>query len=259
MKTTQEQKIEVVSALMGDDFIVKPRRAIGSTDSVHGVVFGEHRVFGDAVAKPFHSKGAETKARNEMRQTKMVGSLGYLTLKPLIVVADRDLHIAAFLSEYQPGLLSLNGYSVEAEPDSEDGKVIAPSVTRISTILSELHSERITHGDPQIKNFGFLKDTNEEEPIIFDFETTTRHGGQGCDADMPVRLKRDLSRLGTSLGRRQFGGVQPDVAMGHFQETVLDPYSEGLAGGARLMLRETVHSATDAFMSARSRQQIRNS
>lgn len=258
-KTTTPEMIEArdeaLPALLGDEFIINPELRKGSTDSAHGVVFGHHEQYGDVAAKTFAGLHASERARNEEDMMKAISDMGFISLKPIVVVESEDLTMrAVLLTEYEEGLDSLNTFSLDAAPSTPEGAAIEGAVSNIAYELGALHGQNVSHGDPQTKNFAY-KRGGEGKPVIYDLEGSQKHSTR---TDRGAELFRnraigDLDRFTRSLGRRQFGGASDEQAKKHFGETVVEPYLAGAGNVAgRQQIEEAAIQAGDTLAEVRS-------
>lgn len=213
----------------GLDFELDSRKSLGATDAAHQPIVGRLDKSKDVVVKPFRSKHAEQKAKNEMLRTRQARNKGFEAPKPLDVVELKRLKVALLVSEYMPNIIGAHTLSYEADPDSEEGRALKTPVSSIARVLGQLHGHRMTHGDPQVKNFGFKADEVFENPyvrpVVFDFEGAQTYSENGMGGSMLETNKRsDLQKLMLSLGGRQYGGENIKTAEELMRETVVETY-----------------------------------
>lgn len=204
------------------------RRSIGATDSAHEAVFGEYEGQ-DVIVKPFRSRQSLQKANNEMLRTRQARNKGVIAPKPIDVIGLKQLKVALYISEYMPGIIGAHTLSYESDPESEAGQALKVPVSSIAKTLGSLHGHRMTHGDPQVKNFGFRSNEVFEnpftKPVVFDFEGASTYSEKGLGNEMFETNKRnDLRKLMLSLGGRQYGGQNLKTAEEIMRETVIETY-----------------------------------
>lgn len=204
-----------------------PGLALGATDSAHQVFFGRagERV---VAVKPFtrtSSHGDLTpraRAEHEQAMLEKVGTIGLLTLRPHKVIDNKDGSVAYLLTNYEPDLTTMSAV-VQKGKDNFSTRVL---LQRTAETLAELHSNGISHGDAQIKNFGILP-SDKKRIAVFDLEragdTTTKHG----KADP---FQHDLDSLVQSLAYKAYGGTNSNEASNAVYDHVIEPYMLNVGG-----------------------------
>ena len=253
--------------LLGDDFVRFDRRKLGAVDSAHETAFGTYKGQ-EVAAKAFYSDAADPnkanqrvnqKALKEMKLEEKLAALGIRGVEPISVVKPRQTRTAVLMTKYIPNLLGANTLSLEADPQTAKGVVLARPLGAIATTLGQLHGYRITHGDPQMKNFGYL--THEvnnwdlDHPLTLDLEAGFMHGSHNRGNEYFERLAiKDVGRMAISLGDRQYGGADHDLASDIFRETVLMPYEHSPASEilGRQAMGEAIDLAESEFIRARN-------
>lgn len=258
-KTRKRSSAKPVELIL-PGFEANERRRIGASDSAHEVAFGRYK--GKEVAvKPFRSKSGRNYAEREAKVTKEVMKHGFRTFEPLEVLNLRRFKVALLVSRYVPDLAGANTMSLEADPDSLEGKLVQARVGRMSDLLGRLHAQRITHGDPLAKNFAFATpwagDPGAGEPYVYDFEKGASH--PSGSRDFPRDVVTDIDKLMYSLGSRQFGGAAAGDAAAEFaREAVILPYlaspvSEELSG---LALGQIIDAGQASFTAGRENKRL---
>ena len=222
-----------IQELLGEEFEPMDRRELGAIDSAHETGFGVYEGV-DVVAKPFYGAASHHRATKEAYLEQTIASHGIRTVEPIKVVTPRQANTAVLLTKYIPGMLGANTLTLEADPDSQKGAALAQPLGAIAMSLGRLHGFRITHGDPQIKNYGFLaKEIAEgitDDPYVWDLESGSKHGTKGRATELLGQsAKNDLGKLGRSLGRKQLGGSDSERAEDVLRDLVLRPYESSPA------------------------------
>lgn len=247
-----------VEELLGEEFIRDKRLVLGSTDSAHAVAFGEFR--GESVvAKPFYGKAALHRAQKELQLEKFVGKNGIKTVNPLEVISPRQERAAVLISELIPGLKGMNVLSLGEDPSTPYGAALTEPIRSVVETLGQIHALRVTHGDPQIKNFGFTEREAADgliklKPYVYDFESGSMHGDNKKGSEyLENSAKKDVRILSKSLGARQFGGQDDDVANDTLREVVLGSYmsSPGMEVMGPAEATKTVDESLRAFQASR--------
>lgn len=194
-------------------FVPRPGVQLGAVDSVHEVFFGR---LGDkdVVVKP-HTN--ELTARHEEQMLRIALRSGIRAVKAVGVYVDNS---DAYLVTHHEPLISAAGLPLAKRDNLE----VARSVSDVARALAEMHGKGMSHGDAQIKNFGLVRDlTTDRPPIItYDFEKA------GTDTVGHVKTDpfgHDVDSLAQSLAYKGFGGSDLDLAAGHLEEFVLEPYA----------------------------------
>jgi len=262
----KKPEIEAVSELLGSKFEPDPdqRPRIAASHSAHGVLFG--RFDGEEVAaKPFVGKRSAERAKHEERMFGLVRSLGFYTLEPIMVVPDKKLSV--LLTRYVHGLRAGNTLSIEEPPSTELGGRVTTGVRNMASTLAMMHSTirngeasyPVTHGDPQIKNFGFMRHEPADQPMwVFDLEKTTKQTYK--NPGFRASTLRDLGRFTHSLATRRYGGETTDQAVSTFEETVVEPYTDTLGHQTKqnVQLVPIMREITEKFQSAHKRNNNKN-
>lgn len=247
----------------GERFITNTRRSIAATDSAHRATFGE--LDGqDVFVKPFRSKNGIRKATNELQVTQRAAEVGIPTTDALKVIDLRRQRVALFVSKYVSGLSGAHTLSYETDPDTLKGIAVADAAASLMGAVGALHGSKITHGDPQPKNFAFTEAELVEDtfrPIVFDFENGQVHSrnspviGQFAD-----NAKQDVQKLAHGLGTRQFGGFDYNVAAEVMRNEVLESYLE--SPGAELLgsfvTAQIIDRSMSSFAAGRENKSIYN-
>ncbi|MDQ2973654.1 MAG: lipopolysaccharide kinase InaA family protein [bacterium] len=197
-------------------FTHMPGLNLGATDSAHQVFFGR---YGDRVVavKPFNNKNGKLpaeKAEHEMFMLKTIRGLGFLTLNPLRVKEDRAGTMAFLLTDYVPDLVSMSAIAQSRNP------AVPEQLRRTAKTLAKLHSEGISHGDAQIKNFGLIPRERGKIAVI-----DPEKGGTnliGHHKNDP--FVHDVESLVQSLAHKAYGGRDTDQAGLRVLSDVIEPY-----------------------------------
>ncbi len=233
--------------LLGPEFERIERRNLGAIDSVHQVGFGMYKGQ-DVVAKQFYSKSAMQKAQNEARLETMIAKWGMQTVEPIKVVDPGKPKSAVLLTKYIPGLKGGNTLTYDIDPTSPELFGIGQAMGAYALILGQLHAKRVTHGDPQLKNFGFLEENIHadlyDQAYIFDLESGSQHGTSGKGNEMfDVMVKKDLGKLAVTLGDRRLGGESDEVAQDMLNDLLILPYRSSEA--SEILSPSAITAATD--------------
>lgn len=235
---------KVVQTILGGRFEDDPTMRFGSSNSGHGVRFGKFLLSCDELvevaAKPFISRRGVSKAQYEAKITETIRGFGFDTLDPVEVVAGQvgNVEAAVLLTHYRRGLVGGNTLSLDADPNTSIGRRVAQAAGKVAITTARLHSKSATHGDPQMKNFGFsTADTStgyETMPLVFDLEKATLHAPKSSNRshgftcsnleNLTGGIRREWVRLSYSLGSRFYG----DGSLVYFHDTVIEPYMEEL-------------------------------
>lgn len=223
-----QQFPHTLEELLGPRFERIERREIGAIDSVHEVGFGTFDGV-DAVAKQFYSKSALQKAEREARIERMMTSWGMRTVTPIEVIKPPQPKSAVLVTEYIPGLKGGNTLTYNCNPGDIALGGMAIAVFSMTKSLAQLNAHRVTHGDPQLKNFAFLEEETGagifHKPFTIDLESGGIHGTKGKGVEMfETCVRKDLGTFAVSLGDRGFGGGNGDIAHDMLRDFVIEPY-----------------------------------
>lgn len=261
-RTPSQEAVPELMKSAGEAFELNERRTIGASDSAHQAVFGTYQGQ-EVVVKPFRSKFAWQKAHNEELVTQKAHKLGFDTVEPIKVIDLRRQRAALFISKYIPDVIGAHTLNYERDPESGEGKALTRPVSSIASSLGELHGRGLTHGDSQLKNFGFRAADSfraeQAEPVMFDFESGMMHGMKGIGREMYVaKACEDVGRLLVSLGDRQYGGRQTNDASELVRETVMQPYMDSPAVEmlGQLALMKVIDHGQAKFMEGREERQL---
>lgn len=252
---------ELIEAVV-PGFIDVESLMLGASHSGHGVRFGDYSEdgvnFQRIAAKPYWGRKSPDNSRRELYMTKEFGRRGFDTLESLGVIAlteNRDPvdYVAVFMTKYVGDNYSGgNLLTLEEDPRTHKGKVVAEIVGNVACTLARVHSVKATHGDPQLKNFMlFTNNPLERNPIVMDLEKSNIYNNKRNPAVISLPdnfrsgIKRDLIRLSYSLGSRQYGRREA----GYFTETVIEPYMEELSNSVKsqFSLVGVISAATESF------------
>lgn len=242
---------QIVEAVLGEDFTDIESLRAGSWDSGHGVRFGDYRVEDNdertvrIAAKPYYGRKAPDNSHRELVMTNRLKGRGFSTLEPLGALSLTEArqpqnYMAVFMTRYIGAeYYSANTMTLEEDPVTDQGRLVASAVCSIALELAELHNELVTHGDPKVKNFMLKRhSTLGERPVVIDAEKTNTHDSKRSPGSLADKnafsggIRRDLRNLSYSLGSRQYGLDDQS----HFLETVIEPYMERLTPKTRGML-----------------------
>lgn len=228
-----------VEELLGEKFTPKRMASLGAAATSHSTVMG--LMDGEEVAaKVFFSKFAHQKAHQEEKLTRHVRKLGYETVDhlnligPIPIEGEKKRHAAILISRYVPNLIAAHTLSYAHQPESREGAALREPVMAIADTLSGLHSDMVTHGDAQLRNFAFRGSPDggllAPIPMVYDFESGLAHKAKpGIGKQMYEDLvKKDVGTLMLSLGDKHFGGERDREAQELAREVVLAPYLDRL-------------------------------
>lgn len=229
-RAPSELPVHELMRTVGENFVQHERRLIAASDSAHKVVLGE--LDGQSVAvKPYRSKhGLQYKARNEFNVTNEVWRKGIRTAEPLKVIPLKRQRVALYISRYIPDLIGAHTLSYESDPETFKGAAVSEAVTDVVGLLGSLHDKGITHGDAQLKNFAFSShdvfSDRHKDPYVYDFENGMIHQEGAASQKFVDASRGDIQKLVHSLGSRQYGGFDDEVAEDLIREHVVEQYLE---------------------------------
>jgi len=256
---SSQKPVEVLLERKGREFTPAPQKLLGASDSAHAAVIG--KLDGkDVVIKPFRSKGGMLKAQVEEKITNEALVRGIRTPSPLEVINLKQQGVALYVSEYIPNLIGAHTLSYEVERRTYEEFALSSAVRAQVRALGNLHGKNITHGDAQLKNIHFssaevFNADSALSPYLLDFENGQLHEGlRSSVKDYESGVIGDLSRFAVSLGARQYGGLDSELAQEVFRDNVVARYltSPGGQSIGRMATSTLIDSSVDSFKQGRN-------
>jgi len=229
-----QKPIKELLARAGREFEPDYDKLLGASDSAHQAEIG--LLDGEVVAvKPFRSKKGLTKAQNELAITSLAHELGIRTPRPKEVLSQKQLQVAFYISRYVPDLIGAHTLSYAEDPATDQGREVSLAVQSQVSALGNLHSHKITHGDPQPKNMHFVSQEAlagiSPQPYLLDFENGIDHDRTNTSPDkFQEAILEDLGRFAIAIGARQYGGFDQAEAEESFRENVVEHYLRSRGG-----------------------------
>ncbi len=224
---TRDQSSQLGSAPFSEiEFEPSPNKSQGSTDSLHGVIFGNLHTYNDSIpvaVKPYDNGKAA--AVREHVAYEFMKNEGFESFTPLGVVSSNQK--AFLVTAIEPSLKTFDNmrWSPRALKEGDMGEEQVKLLGMAGKELGQMHAQGITHGDSQPKNVA----VSERGKVGFIDLETMRYDPDGIGTEpMGRRVNDDLLNFYGKL-RRWYGYCRdegPRSRFNQFDSHFLQPYTQ---------------------------------